>query len=177
MLMSKEESHLETAYKALFQQDYLKAIQYFKQAIRINPGNAKIYYLLSITYGRNNRIQEALQEMCSALRLEPDNSTYHLHFRMLLARYLYEIVLNWTKQQREVSLIQAGIEQIQQLDDVNLLHSGIKMLQEWINEIEEEINEPDQSHRSRSIWEDGTGSMQYGGRRRNISTGGIDRPH
>jgi tetratricopeptide (TPR) repeat protein len=80
--------YVERAYASILNHDFEKAIEWFEQAIQIEPDNASVQYKISITYARNNKLSKAMEHAAEAVRLEPDNETYRYHRSHLQAREL-----------------------------------------------------------------------------------------
>jgi tetratricopeptide (TPR) repeat protein len=81
-------TYLERAYASILNHDFEKAIEWFEQAIRIEPNNASFQYKISITYARSNKLDKAMEHAAEAARLEPDNETYRYHYSHMRAREL-----------------------------------------------------------------------------------------
>jgi tetratricopeptide (TPR) repeat protein len=86
MQLVKGYGKIKEAYYKIFQGDYEKAIEAFKQAIVIDPGNASYYYKLSVTCARSNKLEQAIEAAEMAHSLDPDESKYILHLQALLSR-------------------------------------------------------------------------------------------
>lgn len=61
---------------------YEKAIEAFKQAIRLNPDDADVYHVLGLVYAGLGRWQEAMESYKQALRLNPDDAEAHNNLGM-----------------------------------------------------------------------------------------------
>lgn len=83
--MSIAKKYVHSAYKAIFQQDYVKAIKYFQQAIHCEPNNHSLYYKLAITYNRNRQFLDAFEAICQAILLE-EKESYALFARTLFVK-------------------------------------------------------------------------------------------
>jgi tetratricopeptide (TPR) repeat protein len=83
-----ENKYVHEAYTAIFQQDFKRAIDSFKKAIQYTPRNHSLYYKLSITYARNNEIDQAINVIKEAIRLTDETPSYHYHLQSLLIRKL-----------------------------------------------------------------------------------------
>lgn len=69
---------------------YEKAIEAFKQAIRLNPDDADVYHVLGLVYAGLGRWQEAIESYKQAIRLNPDDVEAHNNLGMAyfnLGRY------------------------------------------------------------------------------------------
>ncbi|WP_442601075.1 tetratricopeptide repeat protein [Paenibacillus sp. KN14-4R] len=80
--------HIKKAYESLLLSDFEAAIDWFHKAIQSDPHNASLYYRLSITYFRSNKLMKAGQYAHQAALLEPDNEVYRLHVERLQAQEL-----------------------------------------------------------------------------------------
>ncbi|OEG00329.1 hypothetical protein BHF71_00005 [Vulcanibacillus modesticaldus] len=85
--MSSCKSYLKEAYKAIYQNDFQKAILAFKKAINCDPTNASYYHKLSITYSRNGDMKEALAAAKKAYELS-QNQNYRYHLQILQSKNL-----------------------------------------------------------------------------------------
>ncbi|MCS7462499.1 tetratricopeptide repeat protein [Paenibacillus doosanensis] len=91
---------IQKAYDAILHNDFESAIEWFEQAIAMEPGNAAFHYRLSITYARSNKLVKALEHASQAIELDPDEEHYRYHLQHLKAK---EIV-----RQAEAYLEKAG---------------------------------------------------------------------
>lgn len=82
------EEEIKKAYESILNSDFRQAIDWFEQAIALEPDNAAYHYKLSITCARSNRLYRAIEHAEIAVRLDPDNETYRYHLRHLTAREL-----------------------------------------------------------------------------------------
>lgn len=82
------EAHIANAYSAIYQGDFIQAVDSFKKAIEADPDNASYYYRLSITYARNNQLSLAIECAERAYSLRKDETAYAYHLRTLQARSL-----------------------------------------------------------------------------------------
>ncbi|MCR8642257.1 hypothetical protein NV379_06245 [Paenibacillus sp. N1-5-1-14] len=79
---------IKKAYESLLLSDFEAAIDWFHKAIESDPGNASLYYRLSITYFRSNKLIKAEQYAYQASQLEPNNEVYRQHILRLQAQEL-----------------------------------------------------------------------------------------
>jgi tetratricopeptide (TPR) repeat protein len=86
--MEIKNNYVHDAYTAIFNQDFQKAIDFFKKAIRTNPKNSSLFYKLSITYARNNELNCAIASTKEAISLDSNNKVYHIHLQNLLIKKL-----------------------------------------------------------------------------------------
>lgn len=56
-----------------------KAVEFFKQAIKLNPDLASGYHELGSAYVNMGRVADALEPMKTAVRLDPNNAVMHLN--------------------------------------------------------------------------------------------------
>ena len=118
--MSKGRNYIDAAYGAIFQNDFHKAIEYFKLAIRNEPNNASYYYRLSITYDRSGFMKKAIDTAKKASELDSENQTYRYHFQILQSKNLVLVAADLmskkilTKETKELLL------QAKKLDPLNI---------------------------------------------------------
>ncbi|MCK4651579.1 MAG: tetratricopeptide repeat protein [Methanosarcinales archaeon] len=67
-----------------FKGDYNKAIEYCREAIRINPDNAAAHYNLGVLLDNSERYDEAEKEYREAIRIDPDYVAAHSNLGVLL---------------------------------------------------------------------------------------------
>ena len=68
------QEHIDSAQKALQEENYEVAIQHFDKALVIAPSNAKLYSERGVTHFHLNHNLKALSDMDKAVELEPENS-------------------------------------------------------------------------------------------------------
>ena len=73
------EQYTEEGIKYVKDKQYDKAVESFKQAIKLNPNLAAAYHGLGNIYGDTGRVAEALEPLKTAARLDPDNALIHLN--------------------------------------------------------------------------------------------------
>ncbi len=73
------EQYAEEGVKYAKDKQYDKAVESFKQAIKLNPNLAAAYHGLGNIYGDTGRVIEALEPLKTAARLDPDNALIHLN--------------------------------------------------------------------------------------------------
>lgn len=66
------------------ERQYDKAVDSFRQAIRLDPDLAAAYHGLGLVYVNMGRASDALEPMKAAVRLDPDNSVAHLNLAITL---------------------------------------------------------------------------------------------
>ncbi|MBA2942310.1 hypothetical protein HZF08_28975 [Paenibacillus sp. CGMCC 1.16610] len=84
------EDQIQKAYESILSQDFEKAIEWFEKAIIAEPDNAAYHYKLSITYGRSNKLSNAIEHASIATQLEQENQVYRYHLQVLHARELVD---------------------------------------------------------------------------------------
>lgn len=65
------EEHFNKGLDHYFKQDYDSAAKEFKEAIGIDPGNAKAYYFLGYTYYKQGKMPEAMDAFEQGYQLDP----------------------------------------------------------------------------------------------------------
>lgn len=128
--MGTENPHIQKAYDAIFQRDFAKAIRYFREAIEKEPREAAHYYKLSVTYARNNQLEDAIRAAQQALSLKPECRLYIYHLDMLYSRkYCYDALACMERQNKWKSCL-FFVRKAMQLDPLNeqayLLHGMIQ---------------------------------------------------
>jgi tetratricopeptide (TPR) repeat protein len=84
------EEQIKKAYESILMHDFEQAIEWFGQAIAINPDNAAFHYKLSITYARSNKLNKALEHAKQAVLLDGAEAHYRLHYQHLQAKELIQ---------------------------------------------------------------------------------------
>lgn len=84
----KSEEYLKKAYRSIYENDFEQAIQWFEQALALEPDNGDIHYRCSITCARSNRLEKALVHARLAAALAPLQEEYMLHFDRLQSKEL-----------------------------------------------------------------------------------------
>jgi Tfp pilus assembly protein PilF len=98
--------HIKEAYRALFANDFARAVCAFEKAIQCDPTNASYYFKLSITCARNQQLDLAIQTIEKALVLEPKNEKFIMqHQRLNCRRYTEEAVQCLEKGSIEQALV------------------------------------------------------------------------
>ena len=82
---------IKKAYEAILNHDFELAIEWFDQAIAMEPDNASYHYRVSITYARSNKLNKALEHAAQAIQLDPEEEHFRYHLQHLKAK---EIILN-----------------------------------------------------------------------------------
>ena len=57
--------------------DYIKAVQEYERAVKIDPKNAKAHLLLGLTYANTGQLDLAIEHSMDAAILNPSYSAYH----------------------------------------------------------------------------------------------------
>ncbi|HHE40940.1 MAG TPA: tetratricopeptide repeat protein [Candidatus Cloacimonetes bacterium] len=69
-----------------FKGDYNRAIEYYREAIRINPDDAAAHYNLGSALQNLERYDEAEEEYREAIRINPDLAEAHANLSILLLK-------------------------------------------------------------------------------------------
>lgn len=80
------ETCLREAYDAIFRGDFESAVHWFGQAIALEPDNAAYHYTGSITCARSGKLSLALAYAQRAVQLSPDDTSYQLNLRTIVAK-------------------------------------------------------------------------------------------
>ncbi|WP_318781126.1 tetratricopeptide repeat protein [Paenibacillus sp. OAS669] len=81
---------IKKAYEAILNHDFELAMEWFDQAIALEPDNASYHYRLSITYARSNKLSKAIEHAEQAIRLDPEEEHYHYHLQHLKAKEIVQ---------------------------------------------------------------------------------------
>ncbi|RCX23293.1 tetratricopeptide repeat protein [Fontibacillus phaseoli] len=84
----KAEDYLKKAYRSIYENDFEQAIQWFEQALTLEPDNGDIHYRCSITCARSNRLEKAMAHARLAAAIAPLQEEYKLHFDRLQSKEL-----------------------------------------------------------------------------------------
>lgn len=84
------EKQIQKAYAAILSHDFEQAIEWFEQAIELEPDNAAYHYKLSITYARGNKLAKAIEHARTAAELARDEPQYRYHLQILQAKKLIQ---------------------------------------------------------------------------------------
>lgn len=79
---------IKKAYESILGHDFEQAIEWFEQAIELEPNNAAYHYKLSITYARSNKLNQALKHAEVACHLNDKDKEYRFHLQHLQAKEL-----------------------------------------------------------------------------------------
>lgn len=79
---------IQKAYEAILNHDFEQAIDWFEQAINLEPNNAAYHYKLSITYARSNKLTLALKHAEQARQIDSSKDEYRFHLKHLKAKQL-----------------------------------------------------------------------------------------
>ncbi len=77
---------IQRAYEAILKSDFEAAVEWFLEAVALEPDNPDYYYRLSITCARSDKLPAALSYAREALRLSAAEPVYQLHLDYLLAK-------------------------------------------------------------------------------------------
>ena len=69
--------NLGCAYRIV--KDYKKAMEEFKEAIKLNPQYVEAYLILAVTYAEDGRIEDTKRVLLDALKIAPDESNIYLN--------------------------------------------------------------------------------------------------
>lgn len=143
--MNPGKEFIKEAYRAIFQKDYQKAIELFKKAISRDVTNPNYYYKLSITYARNNNLEDAMATIQQAIQLNPNNAVYRQHQAFLEGRILAKDALSKMRKGEEMSVILPLLEQSIELDPINtqsrLLYAVLLKKQGMVDEAADALQE------------------------------------
>ncbi|GGA23244.1 tetratricopeptide repeat protein [Paenibacillus physcomitrellae] len=89
----KADDLLRKAYKCILDNDFEGAIGWFEQAMIIEPDRADIRYRCSITYARSDKLDQAIRNVKEAIRLDPEEPSYNLHYQRLQAKELTRLAV------------------------------------------------------------------------------------
>ncbi|WP_379129267.1 tetratricopeptide repeat protein [Paenibacillus sp. sgz500958] len=84
------EDYVRQAYRAILRSDFAEAIVCFEAAISESPSDAEVRYRCSITYGRNGRLDKAIEHALAAVTLDGGKPEYKLHLQHLQALALVQ---------------------------------------------------------------------------------------
>jgi tetratricopeptide (TPR) repeat protein len=60
-----------------FQNDYIKAIEFYTKAIKLNPINASYYYNRSVCYSWLKEYEKAIEDQSKAIKFDSNNALYY----------------------------------------------------------------------------------------------------
>jgi tetratricopeptide (TPR) repeat protein len=118
--MEMKNKYVHEAYSAIFQQDFKRATDSFCKAIRIQPKNHALYYKLSITYARNNKLEKAIHSISEAISLSEGNYVYLLHLQTLLIRKVVSEAKSALTKKQDVSKYIPELTKYIELDPLHL---------------------------------------------------------
>ncbi|WP_339062747.1 hypothetical protein [Tepidibacillus marianensis] len=118
--MCSGRNFIDAAYNAIFQNDFHKAIELFKQAIRCEPTNASYYYRISMTYDRSGFMKKAIDTAIKACELEPEDQSYRYHLQILQSKNLTLVASNLMKRNRMTKETKEMLLQAKKLDPLNI---------------------------------------------------------
>ena len=111
---------LKKAYRCILDNDFEQAIHWFEQAIIAEPERADIRYRCSITYARSEKLPLAVQYIQEAMRLDPGEQTYRLHYQRLKAKQLTEEAVKKLQFRQDHDVVEAT-------KAVDLLEKAVKL--------------------------------------------------
>ena len=79
------EQYTELGNRYTVERQYDKAVDAYRQAIKLNPNLAASYHGLGSAYVNMGRVADALDPMKTAVRLDPNNAAAHLNLGITLA--------------------------------------------------------------------------------------------
>jgi tetratricopeptide (TPR) repeat protein len=82
---STPESYVAAGNASAKERQYDKALEAFRQALRIDPDNAAAHQGLGMTYYTLGRLAEAVDPLKTAVRLDQQNAAPHLNLAIVLA--------------------------------------------------------------------------------------------
>jgi len=82
------EIEVQKAYESILAQHFEEAVEWFQKAIEQDPQNPNYYYKLSITYARNGRLEEALEQALKAQELDPERFEFTIQIRSIRSKQL-----------------------------------------------------------------------------------------
>ncbi|CAG7648821.1 tetratricopeptide repeat protein [Paenibacillus allorhizosphaerae] len=118
--MSGEEA-IKKAYESILKHDFAKAVVWFERAIALDPDCAAYHYKLSITYARSNKLEQATLHAKEAVRLDPDDEHYTMHYRHLQAKeLLFQAEKLFEESDEQLYLAVALLKQAVDLDPLSV---------------------------------------------------------
>jgi len=75
--------HTLTGCDSSLREKQTKAIDAYKQAIRIDPDYADAHFNLGVTYDESDRYKEAIEAYKQVIRINPDDADTHYHLGFL----------------------------------------------------------------------------------------------
>ncbi|MGN7455769.1 tetratricopeptide repeat protein [Paenibacillus pasadenensis] len=82
------EGCIKKAYECILNGDFDGAIEWFLQAIQLEPRNASFHYKCSVSCARSGRWELALHHAVQACELKPGHEEYRYHLDIVEARRL-----------------------------------------------------------------------------------------
>ncbi|WP_454191800.1 tetratricopeptide repeat protein [Paenibacillus sp. Marseille-Q7038] len=82
------DDYIQEAYKAIFHNDFERAVYWFETAIAEEPNNPEIHYRCSITYARNGKLDQAFVHANKAAEMAPGHIEYLIHINRLQSKKL-----------------------------------------------------------------------------------------
>ncbi|WP_240413850.1 tetratricopeptide repeat protein [Paenibacillus periandrae] len=131
------EEQIKKAYESILMHDFEQAVEWFGQAIAMNPHNAAFHYKLSITYARSNKLNKAIEHARQAVRMDSHENTYRLHLQNLQAKaFMIKAERHLTDNEGQLWLAVSLLKRAIELDSLCLeayllLGHGYAMLKEY----------------------------------------------
>ncbi|WP_202079978.1 tetratricopeptide repeat protein [Caldalkalibacillus salinus] len=136
--MGIENKYVHEAYTAIFQQDYKRAIECFQRAIHCNPKNHSLYYKLSITYARNQQVDQAIDAINKAIKLFDTCETYQLQYINLHIQKHVQVAKEKLAQGTVSERDLTDLYNILDMDPANLdLRWGIASIHMFLNQVDQ----------------------------------------
>jgi tetratricopeptide (TPR) repeat protein len=115
------EEQVQKAYEAILMHDFERAMEWFEQAIAINPDNAVFHYKLSITCARSNKLSKAIEHAKEAVNLDAKDPHFSLHLQHLQAKELIHLAEGYfTEPEEQYWYAIALLKQAIRLDSLSL---------------------------------------------------------
>ena len=82
--LSVERQQIADGVKLMREKQYDRAIEIFRQILKLNPNSANAYENVGTSFNNMGRSADALENLQAAARLEPNNWLYHLNLAVTL---------------------------------------------------------------------------------------------
>ncbi|MNO54846.1 Tetratricopeptide repeat protein [compost metagenome] len=109
----KAEEYLKKAYRSIYENDFEQALQWFEQALVLEPDNGDIHYRYSITCARSNRLEKAITHARLASALASSHEEYKIHYDRLQSKELTLMAKKLVEEHSESEGIKADLNAIQ----------------------------------------------------------------
>lgn len=113
---------IKLAYASILEHDFEQAIEWFEQAVALDPQNAAYHYKLSVTYARSGRVSKALYHARRSVQLAPDHDSYRMHCSHLQAKERIveaQLLLGHEPADRKLQLAEALLKEACVLDPLS----------------------------------------------------------